>query len=127
MSSVAQEVPKFMRDGIITVKLKDGREYKFSTNEWMVVRRGKRKLKEESIPVITVINKAEIQKNRITVRVGSGLYGLQSSSSANVVKIREERKAIFGLGYSRKLNEDFSLGASILSNESVTLDLGLDY
>ncbi len=121
----AQEVPTALKDGEITVILKDGTVHKFSENEYAVVKR-KSKPVELSKPTPMVVRIAPT-KNRITVHAGIGFYGLNIERSPDDVLVREQRRAVLGLSYSRRLNEDISLGVSAFTNSTFTLDAGLDF
>ena len=130
----AQEVPKALKDAVITVTLTNGKVYTFSANEWMVVRRKKA---SEIAKIADDKKKAEdsdkkdsdkeVKRNRIAVHGGVGLLGLESSSNGSVVTIQEKTVPVFGISLSRLLTDKYSVTGTILSNRTFTLGLGLDF
>lgn len=132
LSSFAQEAPpQWMKDGVITVKLKDGKEYKFSTNEFKVVKRGS-KTKQEAAPQVTPVASAPTKTpaakpNRLMVHGGVGFDGLSTKVNSNDVVVKEKREPVFGLSYQRLVVDDVSFGASIFTNETFLLGVGKDF
>jgi hypothetical protein len=135
LSALAQqvEVPKYMVDSTITVKLKNGKEYTFSGNEWMVVRR-KPKAPPSSLLIIaeqqeennkTVVKEQKL--NRIKLLAGIGPTGMTSTSSNNYVEISTRNGAVGGIGYDRLINSDVSVSGQALSNGTLLLGVGKDF
>ena len=133
-AAFADEAPKYMRDGNITVTLKDGKKAEFSLNEYMVV---PRKPKKKAVPVPTVVDSGAKEKkaegtevagpNAIKVYGGGGPKGLEVKKSASSVAVEQDYGAVFGLGYSRQLNKRWSLEAVGLSNKTGLLGVGLSF
>ena len=119
----AQEVPKELKDAVITVTTTKGKVYTFSANEYMVV---KRKSKAQ-VAKAKSEEKQEVRRNRITLHGGVGLKGIESSKSNNVVTIEERTRPVFGLSLSRLVTERLSITGTALSNQTFTLGVGLDY
>jgi hypothetical protein len=67
------------------------------------------------------------KKNRIQLHIGAGPAGLKVDEDNNKTKVEEDRKAILGLQYTRKLNNRWNVGASVFTNKSATISIGLDY
>ena len=131
-TALAEEIPAYMRDGEIVVTLKNGKVYKYSTNEWKVVRRGtspkakpiedapKKEMAKEDAP--------NALKNRFRLLGGYGLTGrLQTVKDANSVEVSNKFGAVGGIGYDRLLTKKISAGATLLNNETYLLNIGLDY
>lgn len=131
-AALADEAPKYMQDGSITVTLKDGKKAEFSTNEYMVV---PRKPKKKSAPTPVVVDsgtkKAEGTEvagpNAIKVYVGGGPRGIEVKKNTSSVTIEQDYGAVFGLGYSRQLSSRWSLEAVGLSNKTGLLGVGLSF
>lgn len=130
---IASDIPEYLRDGNITVTLKDGKKYEFSTNEYMVVRRGSNKDVvveydgEGKRTVYQAPAMAVAGPNAIKVFGGAGPSGLEVKKGASSVTIEQDYGAVYGLGYSRQLNSRWSLEAVGLSNKTGLLGLGLSF
>lgn len=126
----AEPVPEYMRDGEIVVTLKDGKAYKFSLNDWKVVPR-LGELSAEDAPASLAKKPAEQEeekKNRITLHGGSGYDGLKVTAlGAGSFKVEPDRRFVYGFTYARKISRDWSLSGTVLSNETYTLGVGLDF
>ena len=123
--------PEYLQGGTITVTLKDGKSYTFSADEYAVVKRGSESAKptmvaEEASKTVLVVQKAE-KKNRVTMHAGTGYYKMRDSYVDNAYTISQSRDALLGISYSRKLNEEFSIGGTIHTNETITFDVGVDF
>lgn len=129
----ASDMPSYMKDGKITVTLKDGRKYEFSTNEYMVVKRegpkdvvievdGEGKRTVHQSPAIVVGG-----PNTVKAFGGAGPSGIKVTTGPTSVTIEQDYGAIYGLGYSRQLNKRWSLEAVGLSNKTGLLGLGYSF
>jgi len=133
MVALAEEIPDYMRDGVITVTLKSGKVYTYSTNEWKVVRRGtspKAKPVEEANPSDNVSRApaVETHKNRIRVMGGYGPTNrLEVSRDASGAVVKTKLGAVGGIGYDRLVTDKIFLGGQALTNETLLLNIGLDY
>lgn len=128
----AEEVPEYMRDGVITVTLKSGKTYTYSLNEYKVVRRWQ--AAEETEEAVEHHHRkhveqhpAEHSRNRIAVHSGVGPDGLKAAAAGNDVTVSQRYRALIGVSYSRKLDDRFSLQGTYLSNDTLTLGLGYDF
>lgn len=120
----AEEIPDYMKDGEIVVTLKDGRKYTFSTNEWKVVRRGS-KAKEQPARLAET---PETNRNRIRVLGGVGPSGgLNISSTPSSATISTDSGAVLGVGYDRLINDKLSVGGQIQTNDTVLINVGVDF
>lgn len=127
------EVPKLFVDSTITTTLKNGKQFTFDGNEWMVVRRKPKINLVQSNE--TVISKKELsflkdnqqKDNRVRILGGIGPTGFKHSSNSNSVEISTKSGAVGGLGYDRMLNKNMSLGGQALSNGTFLLGAGYDF
>jgi len=134
----ATEVPVYMKDAVIIVILKDGKEYKFSGNTHAVVlRASSNKLKpavivEKVVEVDKLVEVCsepakELHKNRIRAMIGAGPTGLKTVTDRSTIKVTPKFGPLGGIGYDRLLDEDISVNGQILTNGTATLGLGLDF
>lgn len=133
--SQAQTMPKYLEGAEVTVTLKNGKKYTYKSEEYAViprssmgttlalqntVQRFKKKIENEEI--------VENKKNRIFGMVGRGATGeLDVSTDGSKYSIEHDRGAVFGLGYQRKVNDDFNLGIIIQNNQTTSFSLGKDF
>ncbi len=129
-SEVDQPLP-YMRDGVITVTLKDGKVYTFSLNEYKIVRRGTSApaiVKE--VPVVTILQAVAVEesKTRFTLHGGYGPNGLKPRMLApGVVEVTTTRGFLFGGTYSHKFTRELSWSFTGLSNGTGLLGVGYDF
>jgi len=132
-SLFAFPVPKELIDGEITVTTKAGKIYKFSSNEYKVV---KRTQKMEVMPSVVVINNIlikpamleEQKKNRIRLMIGSGPSdSLSIESNPTYMKFAVKRELILGASYDRIIDNNISVGGTALSNSTFLVNIGLDF
>jgi hypothetical protein len=128
------EVPKYMRDSVITVTLKNGKTYTFSGNEYMVVKRhAKKKLPEGHAEIVELhkkvveLSKTQQKKNRARLMGGYGPSGFEHSVSGNTVNVKTTNDVLGGVGYDRMLDDKFSVGGAALTNGTYLLNLGVDF
>jgi hypothetical protein len=131
--SFADEMPEYMKDGVITVTLKDGSSHKFSTNEYKVVKReslknvvvehdeqGSRKVYQS--PAMAVAG-----PNSVRAFGGAGPSGLSVTTGASSVTIEQSYGFVYGAGYQRQLDSRWSVEAIGLSNKTGLLGVGLSF
>lgn len=122
-----EEVPAYLKDSVITVTLKDGKVYTFSGNEYKVVRRGsKAKPVEAELQKVTIVNHVR-KRNRLVVHGGMGFDGLDVSNLNNTVTVKQSKEPVFGISLSRDFDYDFSLSATVLTNQTYLLGVGQDF
>jgi glucan biosynthesis protein len=115
-----------MKDAVITVTLKNGKTYQYSANEYKVVRRGS-KAKTPEVQVVTSEPAAPLNRNRVQLHAGVGYKGFYTSVNSSDIIVKEKRVPVFGVSYFRLLNEDTSIGATVMSNGVYTLGVGKDF
>lgn len=133
MTAQAEEVPSYLKDGVITVTLKDGKVYTFSANEYKVVKRGAKakpiakveKSEQQQAPAAPA---QESHKNRISLLVGHGLTGkMNLSSGPSTVDVQQDRDVIGGVMLQRDLNKDYHLIGGALTNKTFLLGVGVGF
>lgn len=126
--AMAEDIPDFLKDSEITVTLKNGKTYKFSGNEYKVVKRGSGAKATPDLPgvKVTVINHVR-KRNRLTVHGGVGFDGINSTASGNTVHVKQNKSPVLGVSVSRDFDHDFSLSGTVLTNETVLLGVGKDF
>lgn len=119
--SFAEEVPAFMKDATITVKLKNGKEYTFNANKYKVVKR------QSSQAVLAPAPSPTTQRNRIAAGLGGGFTGNSTTVLSDRVIIKRDFHPVFGVHYSRDINEDVFLGATAITNGTFLLNVGTGF
>jgi hypothetical protein len=125
------EIPEYLKDGVVTVTLKDGTVHTFSSNDYKVVPRVQQvpeleiQLAEESTP--KQAPKVDHNKNQLILHLGVGMNGLTSSGTNNSVLVEESREGVSGLTYCRNLTADGGVCATGMTNQTFTLGLSLEF
>jgi hypothetical protein len=123
---IKTDVPKHLVGATICVKQADGRESCVPAEQFKVVPRKQQflvtKTKQENKLVCGP------DKNRVSLLAGNGpKEGLDRSKTATTVTVESRVGAVGGLQYQRLITEDISVGAQVQTNESVLLNIGLDF
>lgn len=119
------QMPEYLKDGEITVTLKDGSVHKFSSNDFKVVPRVQ--AKPESIVVVAPEKKQRLKNNQLIFHAGVGKDGLRVNSNSNSTHIEEKGKGVAGLTYCRGIEVELGLCASAFTNETFTLGISLEF
>jgi hypothetical protein len=129
-------VPKELVDGEIEVKTKAGKVYKFSANEYKVVKRTENKIIFPELHATIIQERVvygpviyeKINPNRFNLMLGSAPNGrLKVKHIGSTVKVSTERDFTFGLQYDRMVTDSINLGGTILSNDTFLFNLGLNF
>lgn len=86
--------------------------------------------KKKKAKVKTVIKTKKVdttKNNRLQIHVGYGSDGLDVDSSNNKTSVKEDRKPVFGMQYTRRLSQEYNIGISAFTNKTVTATFGIDY
>ena len=131
------DMPEYMKDGVITVTLKDGNVYTFSTNEYKVVRRGQPApvLGQVQLRPIQVVEEkvATKRSNTVMLHAGIGQDGLSLSKPSNQYKVTERDAPVVGVTLCRNermlldRNSRGGVCATALSNRTFLFGLKLDF
>lgn len=129
MAALAQEAPEYMKGAVITVKTKDGKEYKFSGDEYAVVIRSSMGKQKQSAPENNSQKQLLVERKRHIVKAyaGYGPKGLSTSKDSNSVTVEQDYDAVLGLGYTYMFSDSFGVGASYLTNHTELLDLEFNF
>ena len=123
--------PKYLEGATVTVTLKNGKTYTYSSEEMAVVKRDNMKL-----PVVAQTLKAIKEKkivpnklNRIYITAGVGNSGrLETETDGSRYKTGIKRGEVFGVGIQRKINKgDYNVGLQIQNNGTTSLSVGQDF
>jgi len=80
------------------------------------------------VKTVTVTKKVKVyKKNRLQLHLGYGPTGLEQKSNNNKTKVSEDMDVVMGGTYSRAINSQYSIGATMFTNKTTTLSLGFDY
>lgn len=130
----ADDFPVYMKDGVINVTLKDGKTYTFSLNDWKVVPRVQSASEEDVVaPIAEAPAQSQEEKeeydNRFTVHGGYGPTGKLDTAVPvpGMVVVDPDHGFVFGVTYSRKISDKFSLSGTALNNKTLLLGVGYDF
>ena len=132
-SAMAQ--PKFLEGAQVTVTLKNGKTYTYSSEEMAVVKRENldiNKLKVQGFNKIhkKIANKELIknEKNRIYGIVSYGPSGeLKNSKGGDTHTVKVKKNTSSGIGYMRKISEEVNVGIQAQTNGSIGVTFGTDF
>lgn len=135
LSATAQNVPNYLKDGTITVTLKSGKTYNFSSNEYMVVKRSAPKLKAELADSKKDSQQSDKQeqsqpkrlKHIVSGEVLRSNGGLETSTSANQVDVRNRKQMGVGIQYQYNFHKDLFLGGRVDTNGGAGMSLGVGF
>ncbi len=120
-------VPEYMKGAIIIVKTKDGKEYKFSGDKYAVVIRSGMSKQKSSQQQSKGPMLVEQKKHSVRGYVGYGPNGLKTKRHSSSVTVEPEYNAVFGFGYTYRINETWGIGASYLTNQTELLNLDFNF
>lgn len=122
--------PKELQGGVITVTLKDGKTYTFSSDEYAVVKRGAAPSaapEEETqvakqTPVVPETEKRH--KNFLSIGVVRSQKGFETEMTASTVDVTTQKKLGAQLQYQRNVTGDLYLGVQADTNGGVGVSAG---
>lgn len=126
--------PKELQGGVITVTLKDGKTYTFSSDEYAVVKRGQEptlqvtKLEDDTEEKL-VLPPEEVVGHKNIVSVGA-VYGknkLKTSETGNKFEVESGRTLGLQLQYQRRMDDKVYLGGQADTNGSVGVNVGVGF
>lgn len=116
--------PEYLQGGTITVTLKNGKTYTYSTDEYAVVKRGSKSIektnqeKPDSTSVIVKTQKSYKHKLSFLLGGGVGPSGLGTSSNANQTTVEERIRPVGTAGLCA-LKEGGGVCGTLGTNKSV--------
>ena len=129
VSALAQ--PKYLEGAVVTVTLKNGKTYSYTSEEMAVVPRANMML-----PVVAQTMKALKEKkivpnklNRVYIIAGVGNTGdLETKTNGSRYKTEIEQGEVFGIGIQRKINKGkYNIGVQLQNNGTTSLTVGQDF
>lgn len=133
-SAQAQEIPKYLQDAVITVKLKSGKEYTHSANEYAVVKRGQKKLPiEQGVAEVARTKRPEPKQSKPHKHIISGELlssrngELSEKSTGSTVDVETKRKVGVGIMYQNNIYKDLYIGGRIDSNGGARVNIGVGF
>lgn len=137
LSVFAEDIPAYLKDGVITVTLKDGKQYTFSANEYKVVKRGRKakvevvqeelKQTQEQGNQSAQPEVAKIHKHIISGELVRSKNGLDVINNTNEVDIKTKKEIGVGVQYQFNVYEDLYIGGRVDSNGGTAISLGVGF
>lgn len=127
--AMAFPVPKELEGAVITVTTRDSKIYKFSANEYKVVRRTIKKplaLKPE-LPVTEVIRTEVVEQRHasiLSVYAVQGQHGLDFKTNGNTTEVSTVNRVGLGAMYQQRLG-DIYMGFGGDSNRNLKVMFGV--
>ena len=133
VSAMAQ--PKYLEGAQVTVTLKNGKTYTYSSEEMAIVKRNNltkyKPLKQFVKHVDEAFKEERIvpnKKNRVYLLGGYGSTGnLDVSTNGNKYEVKHDKGFVGGIGVQRKLNNEVNIGVQVQSNGTSSLSVGHDF
>lgn len=122
--------PKELQGGVITVTLKDGKTYTFSSDEYAVVKRGsapsaapeEEKQVAKQVPAAPEAEKRH--KNILSIGVVRSQKGFETEMTASTVDVTTQKKLGAQLQYQRNVTGDLYFGVQADTNGGVGVSAG---
>lgn len=126
---ITTDVPSHLKGAKIIVRRADGKESEVPAELFKVVpRKQERIITKVENTLVTSCRKTLYNKNRISLLGGHGPNGkLDKSVGIDKTDVKLRDGAVGGVQYQRSLNERWSIGGQVQSNETGSLMLGLDF
>jgi len=134
MSTLA--LPKHLKGAHVTVTLKNGKKYTYTSEEMAVVKRettGQLATAHKTIKrVYRALKHKKIvsnKRNRIYILGGIGNSGkLKTKTDGSSYKTEIKQGGVFGVGIQRKINDgDYNVGVQVQNNGTTSLTFGTDF
>lgn len=118
----ADEAPAYLKDGVVTVTLTDGKTYTFSSNEYAVVPREQmgESLPQEIIESVQRLSKLTAMKSAVKIYGGYGADGYSVSHTATGAKVKQSYGLNYGLGLQHSLTDTTFVDGILIFNQSGT-------
>lgn len=126
----ADEMPGYLKDGEIVVTLKNGKQYKYSSNEYMVVKRGAKKKVDLTQPAqkapenLISVKEKESHKTIVSVEVTNSQKGVSVSDNASETTVKTKNVLGVGLQLHHNIYESWYLGGRADTNGGASLSFG---
>lgn len=122
------DMPAHLEGATIIVRLKDGRESVVPAEKYKVVPRQQQFIVTKTSRTSALVCVDEKDRNRVSLLGGKGPKGgLDVNRSGDTVTVESQYGAVGGLQYQRLITEDISVGGQVQTNDSIMLNIGLDF
>ena len=127
--SFAQSTPEYLKGGEITVTLKDGKSYKFSADEYAVVKRNTKSAPspapaEPKNTEVVSAPRSEAHKVIVSLELARGQKGIQTSDSSTKTTIEAQSQYGLGVQLQLRVTEDVYIGGRIDANNAGAISVG---
>ena len=127
----AMAMPKYLEGATVTVTLKNGKQYTYSSKEMAVVKRDNMQLPMVAQTIKALKEKKIVpnKQTRVYAIVGTGNSGdLETETDGSKYKTGIKRGSVFGVGVQRKINKgDYNIGVQVQNNGTTSLTVGKDF
>jgi len=132
----AQSTPAYLKDATITVKLKGGKEYTYSANEYAVIKRNSKpkiELAQASEPIkVESSRPAQAPEPKRHKHIVSGEIvrsngSLNTSTGANDVEVENQKEIGVGIQYQNNIYKDLYLGGRVDTNGGTGVQIGVGF
>ena len=140
-TALSMPVPKGLEDGKVNVKLKSGKDYKFSSNEWFVGNRAAsdryhaklnkrmQDLRDEiaRLRARKITTKAPYKKHRFDLHLGYGQTGLELERVSDGVEAYQRVDFIGGATYSYRFTERYNISFTGVTSLAGFVGFGVNW
>ena len=130
--------PEYLKGGVITVTLKNGKTYTYSADEYAVVKRGQeskslplasKEISEETVPTQSKQTETKVEGHKNIVSVGAvrSQRGLNVTENSNSVEVSSKKQIGAQLQYQRRVTDKIYLGGQLDTNQGVGVNIGVGF
>lgn len=123
--------PEFLKGGVITVTLKNGKTYTYSADEYAVVKRGEDSPKKEvESTKKEVVSAPEVRKshdNIVSVGLVRGQKGFDMEQTASTVDVTTKKEVGVQLQLQRRVSDKVYVGGQADTNGSIGASVGVGF
>lgn len=126
----AEDMPAYLKDAEITVKLKDGKEYKFSANEYKVVKR----ISLETLPTLVsqpvrseIASEPKRDKNILSLGLVRSQSGFDYNVTSSTHTVETQYRYGLSLQYQNNIYKNYYLGGRVDTNSGVEINAGFGF
>jgi len=123
--------PEFLKGGVITVTLKNGKTYTYSADEYAVVKRGAKKAEKqdeetqkETKEVVAQTAPTKDDKNIISIGLVRSQRGFNTAMNGSTVDVETKKELGASIQYQRQIKDGLYLGGRLDSNSGAEISLG---
>ena len=125
---IKTDVPKHLEGATIIVRLKDGTESAVPAEKFKVVPRKQQFITTKVVSSHHTVCSSEKEKNRVSLLAGDGPQNdLNVKKTPTKVTVESSLGAVGGVQYQRLITDDISIGGQLQTNDSVLVNIGIDF